>query len=181
MTSENFTLRQILAAAHLPLSARGFADQIVSRGHVELTTQPAKGHQRTFTFREAAQMVAIIELNRLGLPLAQAARCTQHLTLRNDGPAILAVWQGPVGLIPPTERGEPAPKVVRDKFGFTVIPPEVVRSTGGHDTIIQGEIVGPCALPDMVTDPDKWSLMLVNLDRIEAGLKAAAEAEGGDE
>jgi MerR HTH family regulatory protein len=173
-----FTLRELLKASG---TSKTKLDQWISRDHIKPSMEPEPGRTRLFTAREAMQIVTIVELTRLGLPVADAVRHTAHLTAFKDSPTVLVVWQGPGEIIRETPRGSPAPKKhMHPVHRYPAIPPDGLRSTGGYETVIQSCIVRPAALADMVLDPDKWSLMAVNLDRIEAKLDAAAADDDGE-
>jgi hypothetical protein len=177
LAPQTLSLKQVLVAARRGAETKGAIDQWIAREIIKPSMQPERGLPRQFTVTEGMQIVGMIELGRLGLPFQDAARCTQHLTAFKDSPAILVVWQGPSEIIPVTERGAPAHRALRHPDGYSIIGPKGVRSTGGLDTLIHSEIVRPAALTSMVADPDKWSLMAINLDEIEERVKAAAEDE----
>ncbi len=144
-------------------------NQWITRGYFQPAEEPVNGKARSFTVGEGITLGVFAELIRLGVPHDLAARCSKHLHGFKDEPALLIIYQGPMELIPTSERGEPLPTEKKGlKFYDPAMPPVV------------GEIIKLSKLSDYAANPDVRSMVVVNIDYVESRVKAklAADAEG---
>jgi len=123
------------------------------------------GKPRSFSFKEVVVLGTFAELVRLGVPHEVAAQHCRHLHGFKDEAALLLVYQGPVELIPTSERGSPLPSRTNGvKFYDPDRPP------------FGSEIIRLSQLAAYAADRNVRSLAVVNLDHVEERVKAALEA-----
>ena len=162
-----YTIQQVAKAADL---TRRQLEAWVSRDFIVPEHVPAPGTARMYSLLEAMRVAVVADLVRLGIPVERAADATRWLHAFKDDAAILVIWQGPVQLIPASERGtrplsdEELRKSGAAKFYNPDAPP------------IQSEIVKKSAFAAFVDDPDKRAVAHVNIDHIEARVKRSLDA-----
>lgn len=174
MSPTQLTMRQVCTASGF---SRYQLEQWISRGYFEPAMKPANGKARLFSIEEAVRLAAMAELNRLGLPPKAANSACQYIHRFIEGDAILVVWQGPGALLQSVSRGAPTPESNKEHYherGFPIIHPAATRMYNPDSPAIFSHVVRPADLPDLVADPDKRSILLVNLNKVEERIKAVA-------
>lgn len=162
--TDHFNVRHAARAANI---TRTQLDQWVSRGYVTPTHKPGMGEARRYTMGDIVAIGALAELVRLGLSAAHASQFVPYVRGFKDSEAILVVWQGPIPLIPATDRGS---KSHPDG--------ETLKAYDPDRPPFRSDIVRARDLPALIEDPDKRALLAVNLDHVETrALKALAQAE----
>lgn len=140
--------------------------QWVARGFFKPEEESQHGKARSFSGTEAMTLAVFAELIRLGIRHEIAAQHSGSFYLFKDDAALLVVFQGPVELIPVSERGAPPTKKKGAKFYDPDMP------------MIQNDIVRASKLGDYVSNPDVRAMAIVNLDNIEKRvLEALADGD----
>lgn len=171
---DSFTKRQAARAADIsPFQL----DQWVSRGYVAPVRSPEPGKARQYTLSDIMSIATLAELMRVGINPTTSAPwllpVLQHLHGFKDDQAVLVVWQGPADLIPSSNRGDPAPKVLRTEGGWTRLNPGASKFYDPDRPPCSSNIVRPSELPEMLRDPDKRSFIMVNLNHVEERVREA--------
>lgn len=174
MSSDALSITKLCEVSGL---ARSQIDQWISRGYYVPRTKPENGKARKFSFEEALEICAMAELNRLGLPLSAAQQaCTSLHHFGDEDSAILVVWHGPMGLLQTLQRGAPTPEVNKTQYhpdGWPYIHPDANRFYDPSNPFFQHVIVKPHALATLIRDPDKRSVMAVNLSNLAERIEIA--------
>lgn len=173
--NEHFTVRQAARAANI---SRLRLDQWVSRGYLAPKHTPEPGEARAYQIDDVIEIATLAELGRLGIPPGVAASWVRYLNLFHDDDALLVVWQGPVELIPTSKRGDPPSQVLRTPGGWTRNHPGASTFYDPNSPPFGAAIVRPGELPEMARDPDKRSLVFVNLNHVEKRVLAALAESG---
>lgn len=161
--SDRLNVHQICKAA---LVTRTQFNQWVARGYFTPAEPPVHGKSRSFSFREGVTLAAFAELIRLGIPHDIAAQHSRYLNLFKDEPALLVIYQGPVELIPTSERGSPLPGT---KKGRKFYDPDLPQ--------FRSDVIKLSQFATYAANPDVRSLAAVNLDHLEARVKTALASE----
>lgn len=153
------------------LLTRTQLDKLISLGIVRVEQTPEPGRPRTFDMTETIRITALAELLRLGVSREIAKQATWHLHGLKDGPAILAVWQGPMRrIIPHSERGtRPPPKERHGYYYNPDMPP------------FDWDIVSPQRASELRDHPDTYSMATVNLDNVEARVRKVFESDAASD
>lgn len=167
---DSFSTKQ---AAHAANVSRLQLDQWVSRGYVEPSHKPEPGKARHYTVTDIIKIATLAELVRLGIIPGTATAWVRYLRGFTDDQAVLVVWQGPGELIPMSSPGDPPSQVLRAPGGWTRNNPGTPTFYDPDRPPYHSDIVRPGELPEMLRDPDKRSLVAVNLDHVEQRVKAA--------
>lgn len=152
---KKFGIRDVCKATDM---TRTQLEQWITRGHVQLEDLGDAGVARDFTLAEIRMISTMVRLTRLGLPLQTASRMARYVTTFTDGRVILAIWQGPIALIPTSPRGTPA--TIRGTG-------QKIYSSTTPELFYHQDIIDPHELPAVIQDPDVHSLIAVNLDHVE--------------
>ena len=176
--AEIFSTKQAATAANV---SRLQLDQWVSRGYVEPSHKPEPGKARQYTVTDIIKIATLAELVRLGITPGTAAPWVRYLLGFTDDQAVLVVWQGPGELIPTSNPGAPPSQVLRTPGGWTRNNPGAPTFYDPDQPPYHSDIVRPGELPEMLRDPDKRSLVAVNIDHVEQRILQAlnnADATG---
>lgn len=162
---EPYNIRQAANAAGL---TRSQLEQWISRGWIRPADEPRPGTARRFSLTEVIEIAVRAELARMGLPIDRGSLVSQavgYLHGFKDAPAILVMWQGPIDL-----NGRSI-----DEHGRPKSQPRRMYYDPDHPPF-GADIVRPHELANLILDPDKRALVAVNLDEIEARVKASLSA-----
>jgi hypothetical protein len=173
--NDRYSVHQAAAAANV---SRLQLDQWVSRGYIVPSHAPEPGKAREYSLGDIVEIATLAELVRLGIGPGTAAPWVRHLHGFKDDQAVLVVWQGPIELIPSTRPGEPPLQVLRTPGGWTRNNPGVSTFYDPDRPPYDSDIVRGRELPEMLRDPDKRSLVAVNLDFVEQRVRAELTAGG---
>jgi hypothetical protein len=160
--AERLNVHQMCKAASV---TRTQFNQWIARGYFVPEEEPVSGKPRSFSFKEAVVLGTFAELVRLGIPHDVAAQHGRHLHGFRDEAALLMIYQGPVELIPTSERGSVLPG---SGSGMRFYDPD--RPPFGSEIIRLSQLAAYAA------NRDVRSLAVVNLDHVEERVKAALEA-----
>ncbi len=165
--SERLNAWQICKAAGI---TRAQLNQWLVRGHFKPRHEPEIGKGRSYSVQEAVTLGTFAELIRLGVPHDVASVHSTPLHGFNDEAALLVVYQGPMELIPTSERGSPLPGIKR---GLKFYDPDQPQ--------FRSDIVRLSQLAAYAVNPDIRSMAVVNLDHVEARVKTALESGAADD
>jgi len=165
--SDRLNVHQICKAA---VVTRTQFNQWVARSYFTPEEPPVHGKPRSFSFREGVTLAAFAELIRLGVPHDVAAVHSTRLHAFNDEPALLVVYQGPMELIPTSERGSPLPGTKRGHKFYDPDRPQ-----------FQSNVIKLSQIAAYAANPDMRSMAVVNLDHLEARVKTALESGASDD
>jgi hypothetical protein len=160
--TEQLNAWQVCKAANV---TRAQLNQWLVRGHFKPQHEPEVGKSRTYSLQEAVTLGAFAELIRLGIPHEVAAQNCKSLHGFTDEAALLVVYQGPVELIAPSERGAP---LQSSKKGVKFYDPDQPH--------FSSDIIRLSQLAAYAANRDVRSLAVVNLDHVEARAKSALQS-----
>lgn len=152
-------IHQICRAADV---SRTQLNQWISRGYFTPAEVLEKGKARSFSYTEAVSLAVFAELARLGIPYDVASRQSVNLYGFNDDQALLVLYQGSVDAV--TSRGGK-----KMKLYFPDTP------------VTMKKIIPLKKFAEMASNPDVRSMAVVNLNHIDARVKASIDSEAADE
>lgn len=158
----SFSVQEAARAANV---TRRQLDAWISRGYLAPEKTPQPGGAREYSTADIIEIAVLAELIRLGLGGPRIAGAAGNLHALKGDQAVLVIWQGPVELIPATPRGAAPDPAIKGRKFYDPDNAPLGRAIVPHSKVAE-----------LVADPDKRALVMVNIDHVEQRVRKALSA-----